>query len=167
MKFFAASLGRLRKSPLLGDDSADRIPVLSASNQLAANRCDSTISGSAGVNPNSPVTSLTVNRLQNGTVVELTAPDPHQPSFSFPFATRLIELLDEERPEVLYVDLAKYSRLSSEMLNQLIQVNCHARSNGARLVISSLSRPLVDVFRLTRLDRLFELSASTDGESLA
>jgi anti-anti-sigma regulatory factor len=167
MKFFAASLGRFRKSPVLGDDSTDRIPVLSASNQLAPNKTDSTISGSAEVNPDKVLPSLTVDRRQEGMVVELSAPDPHQPSLSFAFAPRLIELLDEERPEVLYVDLAKYSRLSSEMLNQLIQVNCHARSKGARLVISSLSRPLVDVFRLTRLDRLFELSASTDGEALA
>ncbi len=139
---------------------------MSGGNQLAPNRSDSTSSGSAEVNPSSPITSLTVDRRQACTVVELAAPAPRQPSLTFPFASPLIKLLDEERPEVLYVDLAKYSRLSSEMLNQLIQVNCHARSNGARLVLSNLNEPLVEVFRLTRLDRLFELSAGPNGESL-
>lgn len=167
MKFFAASLGRLRKSPLLGEDSADRIPVLSTGNQLAPSRTDSTISGSVEVDQNGEVTSLVVDRRQACTVVELVTPDPLQPGSSFPFATRLIDLLDKERPEVLYIDLAKYARLSSEMLNQLIQVNCHARSNGARVVLSNLSQPLVEVFRVTRLDRLFELSAAADGGSLA
>lgn len=167
MKFFATSLGRLRKSPLLGEDTSDRIPVVSAGNQLTPNRAESTLSGSVEGPPDGAVTSLVVERRQNSTVVELGTHDPLQPGLSFPFANRLIDLLDEERPEVLYIDLAKYARLSSEMLNQLIQVNCHARASGVRVVLSNLNKPLVEVFRVTRLDRLFELSPSPDDESLA
>lgn len=166
MKFIASSLGRLRKSPLLGDDSADRIPVMSTSSQLAPDSSRAGIQGSVEVNVNGAVTTLTVERRRDCTIVQLGGPDPRQPGSSFSFANRLISLLDEEHPEVLYIDLAKNSRLSSETLNQLINVNCHARSNGVRLVLSNLSQPLVEVFRVTRLDRLFELSAA-DGESIA
>lgn len=166
MKFFAASLGRLRKSPLLGDESADRIPVMSTSNQLAPESNRGGTQGSVEVNVTGAVKTLTVERRRDCTIVELGACVPSQGSVSFSFANRLIHLLDEEHPSTLCIDLAKNARLSSEMLNQLIQVNCHARSNGVRLVLSNLSQPLVEVFRVTRLDRLFELSTA-DGESAA
>lgn len=70
---------------------------------------------------------------------------------------QLIQLIDHDRPGVLVLDLGQLTQLSSECLNQLISVNCHARSQGVQLVLANLCEPLHAVFRITRLDRLFEL----------
>lgn len=68
---------------------------------------------------------------------------------------QLTQLIDQRRPAVLQIDLARVQRLASEGLNQLIQVNCHARDQGVQLVLVNLNQPLANIFQLTRLDRLF------------
>ena len=70
----------------------------------------------------------------------------------------LIQLLENEAPKVLVVDLGQIKCLTSESLNQLINVNCHARERGTKLILANLCSPLLDVFRITRLDRLFEVA---------
>lgn len=70
---------------------------------------------------------------------------------------RLVGLLDDHRPAMLLLDLQAIGQLSSECLSQLIHANGHARSQGLRLVLMNLCDPLREVFRITRLDRLFEL----------
>ncbi len=68
---------------------------------------------------------------------------------------QLTQLISDDQPVALEIDLTRVTRLTSEGLNQLIQVNCHARAQGTNLVLVNLNQPLADVFRLTRLDRLF------------
>jgi anti-anti-sigma factor len=74
--------------------------------------------------------------------------------------SQLIGLLDTDRPSLLVVDLGQVGQISSECLNQLINVNCYARSTGVKLVLANLCQPLREVFRITRLDRLFEIADS-------
>lgn len=69
-------------------------------------------------------------------------------------------MMEEEGPKMIFIDLGEIARISSETLNQLIEVNCRARVTGIRLVLSNLNPTLLQVFRVTRLDRLFELEAA-------
>lgn len=144
MKFFASSLDRFRKHSKLGDDSSDRIGVVKVEHTTA--------SGS-----DLPVT---VNQQPDKTVVSIGAIAMHDLSEVRDLGAWLIQLLENDAPKVLVVDLGQVKCLSSESLNQLINVNCHARELGTKLVLANLCNSLLDVFRITRLDRLFEVAES-------
>jgi anti-anti-sigma factor len=101
---------------------------------------------------------ITVNQQADKTIVSIGAIAMHDLAEVRDLGARLIQLLEEEAPKVLVVDLGQVKCLTSESLNQLINVNCHARERGTKLVLSNLCRPLLDVFHITRLDRLFEVA---------
>lgn len=140
MKFFASSLDRFRRHSKLGDDSSDRIGVVKVESTKASD-------------------DLPVKVIQqpDKTVVSIGAIAMQDLSEVRDLGAWLIQLLEEEAPKVLVVDLGQVQCLTSESLNQLINLNCHAQERGTKLVLSNLCRPLLDVFRITRLDRLFEV----------
>ncbi len=61
------------------------------------------------------------------------------------------------------VDFADVQSLSSANLGGLIQVNREARGLGADLVLTNVGDPVRDIFKLTRLDRMFTFANSTLG----
>jgi anti-anti-sigma factor len=68
---------------------------------------------------------------------------------------------DERGPlQTLNLDLEQVDRLSSSAVNHLIGVNRRARSCGIRLVLINVQQSVREVFALTRLERMFELSTS-------
>ena len=146
MKFFASPLERFRRfpknGPKNGDGSSDRIGVVNVQHEP--------------VKPESSV--VTVSQRNDRLVVSVAEIAMHDLSEVRDFGARLIELLEGESPKVLVVDLGKIRQLSSESLNQLISVNCHARERGTQLVLANLCRPLMEVFQITRLDRLFDVA---------
>jgi anti-anti-sigma factor len=144
MKFFASSLDRFRRHSKPGDDSSDRIGVVKVEHSHATD---------SGL-------PVTVSQQPNKTVVSIGAIAMQDLSDVRDLGAWLIQLLEDEAPKVLVVDLGQVKCLTSESLNQLINVNCHARERGTKLVLSNLCSPLLDVFRITRLDRLFEVADS-------
>jgi len=142
MKFFASPLDRFRKHPKPEDDTSDRIGVVKVEHTQAA---DSDL-------------SVTVSQQSDKTIVSIGAIAMHDLSEVRDLGAWLIELLEEQAPKVLVVDLGQVKCLTSESLNQLINVNCHARERGTKLVLANLCLPLLNVFRITRLDRLFEVA---------
>lgn len=144
MNFLAASLERLKRQTGLGDGTGNRIEAVQPAADGASVERD----------------SVTIERRRDLTIVELGGFGQAPPNGSQTLGTRLIDLIESERPAKLHIDLGRIERLTSETLNQLIQVNCHARTNGTQLVLGNLSQPLQEVFRVTRLDRLFDLTAA-------
>lgn len=142
MKFFASPLDRFRRHSKPGDDTSDRIGVVK-------------VEHSQSPEADLPVT---VSQQPDKTVVSIGAIALHDLSEVRDLGAWLIQLLEDEAPKVLVVDLGQVKCLTSESLNQLINVNCHARERGTKLVLANLCSPLLDVFRITRLDRLFEVA---------
>jgi anti-anti-sigma factor len=144
MKFFASSLDRFRRHTKSADDTSDRIGVVKVEHSQTT---DVTL-------------PVTVSQQLDKTVVSIGAIAMQDLSEVRDLGAWLIQLLEEDAPKVLVVDLGQVKCLTSESLNQLINVNCHARERGTKLVLANLCSPLLDVFRITRLDRLFEVADS-------
>jgi hypothetical protein len=59
--------------------------------------------------------------------------------------------------EEVVLDCGEIATVNSEDLNQLIRFQTQLRHEGATLVLVNVPEHLVDVFKMTRLNRLFEL----------
>jgi anti-anti-sigma regulatory factor len=55
------------------------------------------------------------------------------------------------------LDCGGVATVDSEDFNQLIRFHAQLRHEGATLVLANVPEHLVDVFKMTRLNRLFEL----------
>ena len=148
MKFLTTTLDRLRRA---------RTPD-GTSHQIAVVRLDRDPIAAASESPSgSPELAIDLTRSPQRVIVSLCPKDTCEASQARELGPQLIQLIDSDRPSILVLDLGQLGQLSSECLNQLISANCHARSQGVQLVLANLSEPLRAVFRITRLDRLFEL----------
>ena len=58
------------------------------------------------------------------------------------------------------VDFGEIDRISSIGLNGLIQMNCKSRNHGVRLVLADVPESVLEVFELTRMERMFEFSST-------
>ena len=82
-------------------------------------------------------------------------------------ALYLGELMDENQTtsdpqdsfETLNLDFQEIAWISSAGLNQLIGINRQARSRGIRLVLTNVQQSVREVFAMTRLERMFEVSS--------
>ncbi len=144
MKFFVSTLDRLRRSVKTGDESSDRIAIVHVDRAVP--------------DDDEFVLDVVISKDGQRTTVLIGSAALSDIARARDFGPRLIELLEAERPGALLIDLRQVAQLSSESLNQLISVNCHARALGIQLVLANLCQPLREVFRITRLDRLFELA---------
>ncbi len=150
MKFFASPLALLRRSVRQADDTANRIDVAK----------DDTSAGHRALAA-TPNPLLAVTELDDRVVVSLNLQGAVAPAELRSLGQQLIDLVQRAGARCLVVDLSGVSQLGSEALNQLIDTNCHARAAGTRLMLDNLSEPLLEVFRITRLDRLFDISEPT------
>lgn len=56
----------------------------------------------------------------------------------------------------LYIDMSEIEQITSEGLNELIGLNSEARNRGVTLHLLDVRPNVRDVFKLTRLERMFE-----------
>lgn len=63
------------------------------------------------------------------------------------------------------VDLEQVTWISSVGLNELIQLQAKTRASGVGLRFRSLSETVREVFRITRLERTFELDGTNRNDS--
>jgi anti-sigma B factor antagonist len=143
MKFFATPLQRFRR-PRTADGSSDQIAIVRLDHESI------TVA----------TAEVVIRKHPQRTVVALGPSAICDVAKTQDLGSQLIGLLDADRPSLLVVDLQQVGQISSECLNQLINVNCYARSNGVKLILANLCQPLREVFRITRLDRLFEITDS-------
>jgi anti-sigma B factor antagonist len=78
------------------------------------------------------------------------------------FEERVIQHVDSlDTPKVL-IDFGGVEFISSAVLGKLIKLNGRLQSRGGELRLSSLNDRLGEVFRITGLDRLFEIHEGRD-----
>ena len=64
----------------------------------------------------------------------------------------------------LLVDMSEIERITSEGLNELIGLNSEARSRGIFIQLLDVCPSVRDVFKLTRLERMFEFGTVASNE---
>jgi anti-anti-sigma factor len=69
---------------------------------------------------------------------------------------RRMRKLEEERPDLVYVDLRELTFMDSTGLQALVEIDGRARPDGRRVVFVRGSRVVQRLFDLTRLDERLE-----------
>ena len=98
-----------------------------------------------------------------GRVVSLT----HESLNATNAITECMEILAELGQEAaagcpepsLLVDMSEIERITSEGLNELIGLNSEARARGISVQLLDVCPSVRDVFKLTRLERMFEFGS--------
>jgi anti-sigma B factor antagonist/stage II sporulation protein AA (anti-sigma F factor antagonist) len=96
---------------------------------------------------------ISVNRREDGVAVSLSG---ELDLAEVERIRRRMRKVDEERPEVLYVDLRRLSFLDSSGLQALVEIDGQARADGRRAVFVRGDRAVQRLFELTRLDERLE-----------
>jgi anti-sigma B factor antagonist len=78
----------------------------------------------------------------------------------------LLGLVEHDGRRLLLLNFEGVEFLSSAMLNKLISVNSKAKALGGSVKICNLRTELRDVFKITRLDRMFDIR-TTEVAALA
>jgi anti-sigma B factor antagonist len=74
----------------------------------------------------------------------------------------LLDLGDsKDRPKIL-LDFANVDHLSSAALGMLINVNNKVRQNNGQLRLANIRPQIMEVFTITKLNRLFRISNTRD-----
>jgi anti-sigma B factor antagonist len=66
-------------------------------------------------------------------------------------------LLDNKTGQELVLDFRKVQFLSSAVLGQLILLQKRAVSTGGRMVLCGIAKEIFEVFKITKLDKLFNI----------
>lgn len=74
---------------------------------------------------------------------------------------------DSDHVREVVLDLGQVLWISSEGLNALIGLHTATRQTGRTLRLVSLSETVADVFRMTRLERTFEVDLPAKEASMA
>ena len=74
----------------------------------------------------------------------------------------LITLIEREYKIKLLVDFSNVNYLSSAVLGKLISVHKKVKSTNGTLKFANLSIPLLEIFKITKLDTVFSIYSSTE-----
>ena len=72
--------------------------------------------------------------------------------------TELFDLIEKENREKLLLNFTDVEFLSSAALNKLIILDKKIKTNGGRLKLTNLRPEIHEVFVITRLNQLFDIS---------
>ena len=106
--------------------------------------------------------SIGINRHGNKLTLTITASDLNSLDAARQIAHELDQRIDEVAfggdsvtLKVVEVDFARVDRIASDGLNGLMSVNRHIRARGGETVLCNVSQPIRNIFKLTRLERVF------------
>jgi len=75
----------------------------------------------------------------------------------------LLELLNKTSEERVILDFRAVQFMSSSMLGKLVQVNKKCKEFKVHLKLCSISPDIREVFKITKLDKLFEIEKDEDA----
>lgn len=67
----------------------------------------------------------------------------------------VLSLIDKSDEERVILDFARVEFMSSSALGKLVKINKKCKEYKAKLKISGMSKEIREVFKITRLDKLF------------
>lgn len=75
----------------------------------------------------------------------------------------LFAAIDQNKPDELILDLEKVNYLPSAMLGKLAAVRSAVTRDGGKLKLAGLQGPVMQLFRMTHLDSIFEIHENVDA----
>jgi anti-sigma B factor antagonist len=70
---------------------------------------------------------------------------------------QLFDLVDNQNRKKILLNFANVEFLSSAALGKLITMNKKAQAANGKLAMCKIAREIIEVFEITRLDRLFKI----------
>lgn len=70
---------------------------------------------------------------------------------------QLFDLVDNQGKKKLLLNFGNVEFLSSAALGKLITLNKKVQGNGGRLVMCKIAKEIMEVFEITKLDKLFKI----------
>ena len=100
-------------------------------------------------------------RIDDYTVIEFVTPSLMDPIVLENTAQALYKLIDEEDQRKIVMDFERVQYLSSQAIGIVLAMHKKLNSlKGSKLVLCSVGPKLMDLIKLTRLDRLLTIKAS-------
>ena len=75
----------------------------------------------------------------------------------------IYDAIDKSSEEKVVIDFCKVEFMSSSMLGKLVKIHKKCKEFKAKLKFCSISNEILEVFKITRLDKLFDIEK--DAES--
>jgi anti-sigma B factor antagonist len=75
---------------------------------------------------------------------------------------QLFNLVDEDHREKIILDFTNVEYLSSAALGKLITMDKKVKASGGKLRLCSIRSDIKEVFKITRLDKLFQILDNRD-----
>jgi len=75
---------------------------------------------------------------------------------------QLFALVDEDRKKKIVLDFSNVEYLSSAALGKLITLDKKAKAAGGKIRFCSIRSDILEVFKITRLDKLFTIKENRD-----
>lgn len=69
----------------------------------------------------------------------------------------ILELIDKSSEEQIILDFAKVNFMSSSMLGKLVKIQKKCKQFKVKLKLSSIAPEIRQVFKITKLDKLFDI----------
>lgn len=81
----------------------------------------------------------------------------------------LLKLVEAQSAPKMLLDFSGVQHLSSAALGVLITVHNKVKARGGKMALCQIAKPIFEVFRITKLDRLLQVhdSAEAAAQSLA
>jgi anti-sigma B factor antagonist len=105
-----------------------------------------------------PRRRLEVKTVEGVTVVRFAAPRIVQEEDIQATFEQLQGVLDEKRVRDLVLDFRKVQFLSSAVLGRLILAHKKLQSAGGRVVLCGVASEILEVFKITKLDKVFTIT---------
>lgn len=82
---------------------------------------------------------------------------------------QIVALVEAQQAPKLLLDFSGVQHLSSAALGVLITVNSKVKARGGKMALCQIAKPIFEVFRITKLDKLFQVHDTADAaaQSLA
>lgn len=111
-----------------------------------------------------PETQVNLNVRKQGSVsiVELADRKILEEGLINQIGERLSELLSAEPAPQLLLDFKSVEHLSSAALGMLITLNRQVGEQRGRLVLANIHPQIYEVFKITRLNKLFNIQSTTE-----
>lgn len=69
----------------------------------------------------------------------------------------ILQAIEKSTEEKVVIDFAKVEFMSSSMLGKLVRIHKKCKEFKAKLKFCSISKDILEVFKITRLDKLFDI----------
>lgn len=76
---------------------------------------------------------------------------------------QILKLVEEQAVPKVLLDFSGVQHLSSAALGVLITVNSKVKARSGKLALCCIAKPIFEVFRITKLDKLLQVHDSVDA----